>query len=61
MSAYRYQMTDMRDALLLRTFCHENGHMICDFPDLYDYGYESKGTGRYCLMSSSGKATCRAM
>jgi hypothetical protein len=37
--------------LALRTFCHENGHMICNYPDLYDYGYESYGAGNYCLMS----------
>ena len=31
-----YQMTDMTDELSLGTFCHENGHLIGDFPDLYD-------------------------
>ncbi len=45
-----YQITNMGSELTLRTFCHENGHMICDFPDLYDYGYESSGVGNYCLM-----------
>ncbi|AQT67729.1 M6 family metalloprotease domain protein [Anaerohalosphaera lusitana] len=47
-----YQITDMRSSLVIGTFCHENGHMTCDWPDLYDYGYESSGTGGYCLMSS---------
>jgi hypothetical protein len=47
---FDYQITDMTDELSLGTFCHENGHMICDFPDLYDYGYESAGIGAYCLM-----------
>ena len=28
--------------------------MICDFPDLYDYGYESRGVGRVCLMCCGG-------
>ena len=51
---YDYQFTNMGSALTLGTFCHENGHMICDFPDLYDYGGESRGTGRFSLMSSSG-------
>lgn len=46
-----YQITDMGNQLTLRTFCHENGHMVCDFPDLYDYGYESYGGGNYCLMA----------
>jgi len=48
--AFDYQITDMGDELTLGTFCHENGHMICDFPDLYDYGNESQGVGAYCLM-----------
>lgn len=40
------------------TFVHESGHMLCRFPDLYDYGERdgdfeaSSGLGRYCLMSS---------
>ncbi len=52
--AFDYQITDMGSQLTLGTFCHENGHMICDFPDLYDYGYESRGTGVYCLMCAGG-------
>ncbi len=53
--AYDYQLTDIGNQLTLATFCHENGHMVCDFPDLYDYGYESKGVGLYCLMSGGGR------
>ena len=49
-----YQITNIGSELTLRTFCHENGHMICDFPDLYDYGYESVGVGNYCLMCYGG-------
>ena len=52
-----YQITDMGSELTLGTFCHENGHMVCDFPDLYDYGYESNGVGEYSLMCSFGPAT----
>ncbi|OPY38358.1 MAG: hypothetical protein A4E35_00781 [Methanoregula sp. PtaU1.Bin051] len=52
--AMDYQITDMGNVLTLATFCHENGHMVCDFPDLYDYGYESFGAGDYCLMASGG-------
>ena len=55
-NAYDYQITDMTDELSLGTFCHENGHMICDFPDLYDYGYESSGVGAFCLMCAGGNA-----
>lgn len=53
--AYDYQFTDMSNELSLGTFCHENGHMVCDYPDLYDYGYESSGVGAYCLMCSGGR------
>jgi M6 family metalloprotease-like protein len=57
--AFDYQITDMRDALTLGTYCHENGHMLCDFPDLYDYGLDgikSSGIGVYCLMCAGGNA-----
>ncbi|HXV80433.1 MAG TPA: M6 family metalloprotease domain-containing protein [Candidatus Binatia bacterium] len=53
-SAYDYQFTDMSQQLSLGTFCHENGHMLCDYPDLYDYGSESSGVGAYCLMCAGG-------
>lgn len=49
-----YQITDLGDQLTLGTFCHENGHMVCDFPDLYDYGGEGGGVGHYCLMCYGG-------
>ncbi len=46
-----YQMTDMQDSLKLGTFCHENGHMLMGWPDLYDYDFDSKGVGWFCLMA----------
>ena len=49
-----YQITDMGAELTIGTFCHENGHMVCDFPDLYDYGSESNGVGDFCLMCFGG-------
>jgi len=49
----RYQITDMQNALRLRTFCHENGHMLMGWPDLYDYDYDSTGVGAFCLMAYS--------
>lgn len=51
---FDYQFTNMGSELTLGTFCHENGHMICSFPDLYDYGGESAGIGHYCLMCFGG-------
>ncbi len=56
-SAYRYQITNIGTSLTLATFCHENGHMICFWPDLYDYGGDSAGVGTFCLMCSTGAAT----
>lgn len=44
--------------LRIGTICHENGHLLCRFPDMYDYGKRdgdnetSAGIGRYCLMGS---------
>jgi M6 family metalloprotease-like protein len=44
--------------LSIGTFCHENGHLLCRFPDMYDYGerdgdsIKSAGIGSYCLMGS---------
>jgi predicted outer membrane repeat protein len=42
--------------LRLYTFCHENGHMICYWPDLYDYDGDSRGVGLFCLMCSSASS-----
>jgi len=46
--------------LSIGTFCHEAGHMLCRFPDLYDYGlaeregddFKSAGLGMYCVMGA---------
>lgn len=44
--------------LSIGTFCHENGHLLCRFPDMYDYGkrdgdtQNSAGIGYYCLMGA---------
>jgi len=59
MKAYDYQFTAMGAELGLGTFCHENGHMLCDYPDLYDYGYESSGVGGYCLMCAGNNVSER--
>ncbi len=48
---YRYQISNIGSALELGTFCHENGHMLCNYPDLYDYTYNSTGVGDWCLMA----------
>jgi len=53
-TARRYQITGMGASLGIGTFCHENGHMICFFPDLYDYDGDSAGVGNYDIMCVSG-------
>ena len=59
--SYFYMLTSMgrsRVDLSIGTFCHETGHLLCRFPDLYDYGQrdgdfeQSHGIGVYCLMGS---------
>ena len=52
-----YQITNMGAALTLSTFCHENGHLLFGWPDLYDYGGESNGIGRFGIMCSLGSST----
>ena len=50
---WSYQITDIGNALSIGTFCHENGHMLCGYPDLYDYQYDSiGGAGNFSLMAS---------
>ena len=56
-----YMLTSLgrrRVDLSIGTFCHETGHLLCRWPDLYDYGRfggdleDSAGFGEYCLMGS---------
>ncbi len=66
--AYRtefYQISplgDTPDQMVIGTICHESAHMLCRFPDLYDYGDRDKdtgpsyGMGDYCLMSYGNMA-----
>jgi M6 family metalloprotease-like protein len=56
-SAFDYQFTAMGAELELGTFCHENGHMLCDYPDLYDYGDQSSGVGGFCLMCAGNNVS----
>lgn len=46
----KYQMSNIGTSLNIGTFCHENGHLLLKWPDLYDYGSESNGIGNYCIM-----------
>lgn len=46
------QITDMRSELSVGTFLHECGHMVCYFPDFYNYADQDQGVGRFCLMDA---------
>lgn len=61
MKTYFYMLSSLgrtKEDLSIGTFCHESGHMLCRWPDLYDYGTrdgdfeKSAGLGYYCLMSA---------
>lgn len=46
-----YQLTPVTSNPSILTFCHENGHMVCDFPDLYHYNsLPGNGVGMWDLM-----------
>lgn len=47
--AYRYSI-EPEDGKI-GVFCHEFGHVL-GLPDLYDYGYDSEGVGKWSLMAS---------
>ena len=48
---YNYQISPVTSSPTIHTFCHESGHMICDFPDLYAYSTGlGNGVGNWCLM-----------
>lgn len=57
--AHDYQITALGSELRLGTYCHENGHMLCDYPDLYDYDSDSFGVGKFCLMCAGNHADQR--
>jgi len=61
MKTHFYMLSSLgrsKEDLSIGTFCHESGHMLCRWPDLYDYGTrdgdseKSSGLGCYCLMSA---------
>ena len=52
-----YQISACTGSPSLYVFCHENGHMICDFPDLYNYSGRSHNlVGTRCLMADRSNA-----
>jgi M6 family metalloprotease-like protein len=52
-----YQITNIDTSPTIATLCHENGHMLFNWPDLYDTDYNSTGLGNYCVMAYQGSST----
>ncbi|MBN1757802.1 MAG: hypothetical protein JW863_05765 [Chitinispirillaceae bacterium] len=50
-STNRYQLSDIGSSLAMGGSIHENGHMLCNWPDLYTYDDHDNGAGNYCIMS----------
>ena len=57
-SAGDYQMTNIGSSLVIGTFCHECGHMVCKYVDYYDTRQNPTGNGldTWCLMSAGNQA-----
>lgn len=53
----KFEITDMNTSLNIATYCHENGHMLGFWPDLYDYDKDSAGVGQFCLMCDAASGT----
>lgn len=48
-----YQISDMGTRLSIGTFVHETGHLLMDWPDLYDYDGSSEGSvADFCMMGT---------
>ncbi len=53
-----YQITGLNtNTKSIGTFCHENGHMLLGYPDLYPYSGSTNWVNRFCLMSGGGSGT----
>lgn len=53
-----YQITGLNTSTKsIGTFCHENGHMLLGYPDLYPYSGSTNWVQKFCLMSMGGSGT----
>ncbi len=47
-ASHTYQMCDLGSELTVNTFIHENGHMVCGWPDFYSYdGHDDNNASQY--------------
>ncbi len=49
-----YNTSPANSPLKIGTICHENGHMLCGWPDTYKYHGGEDGIGSWDLMCTSG-------
>ncbi|MFA5238842.1 MAG: M6 family metalloprotease domain-containing protein [Phycisphaerae bacterium] len=54
-SINKYLITYMGSSIKIGMFCHETGHLLCGWPDLYDTDFDSYGVGKFCLMGYGGQ------
>ena len=56
LTAEHYLVADLHNFPELRTFCHETGHLLGQWPDLYSVAVprDGFGLGDYCLMAWGG-------
>lgn len=48
MAEHSYQITDIDKQLTIGTFVHENGHLVCGWPDFYQYEeHEANNASKY--------------
>lgn len=50
--AWNYQLTNIGTSPTVGTLVHENGHMLCGFPDLYDYDSHGNPVNGWDVMGS---------
>ncbi|ASA55369.1 M6 family metalloprotease domain-containing protein [Vibrio gazogenes] len=55
------QISDMGSSLSIGTFAHESGHLIADWPDLYDYDGSSNGSVAQYGIMGYGSTNARSM
>ena len=48
----RYHVCPITEFPTIGIFCHESGHVLFGWPDLYDYNFDSRGLGYFCLMAN---------
>lgn len=51
---HTFQMSDLGSKLTIGTFIHENGHLVCDWPDFYSYDEHEDNNNIYGIGEGDG-------